>query len=53
MKNLKKLATSDLKKINGGNAPNCEGGYIACRNKAQNGSPAYWSCEPPETGCRF
>nr|WP_315032571.1 hypothetical protein [uncultured Chryseobacterium sp.] len=52
MKNLKKLAKSDLKKINGGNAPVCEPGFIACRYKAQDGFPAYWSCEPAGYGCR-
>lgn len=53
MKNLKKLAKSELRKINGGNAPSCEGGQIACRHKAEDGFPAYWSCEPAELGCRF
>ncbi|WP_157859440.1 bacteriocin-like protein [Chryseobacterium angstadtii] len=51
MKNLKKLEKSELKKINGGNAPVCEGGQIACRYK-EPGFPAYWSCEPAEFGCR-
>lgn len=51
MKNLKKLVKSDLKKINGGNAPVCETGTRACRYKAENGFPAYWSCVANEYPC--
>jgi hypothetical protein len=53
MKNLKKLTKSSLKKISGGNAPQCEGDTVACRHKAEGGVPAYWTCEPAATGCRF
>ncbi|MBP2616716.1 bacteriocin-like protein [Chryseobacterium jejuense] len=51
MKNLKKLAKSELKKINGGNAPVCEPGARPCRYKAENGYPAYWSCVAEEYAC--
>ncbi|WP_153816325.1 MULTISPECIES: bacteriocin-like protein [Chryseobacterium] len=53
MKNLKRLTKSTLKNINGGNAPQCEAGLIACRHKAEDGVPAYWTCELAATGCRF
>ena len=53
MENLKKLSKTDLKKVKGGNAPVCEPGLIACRHRAENDIPAYWTCEPSETGCRF
>ncbi|WP_164464470.1 MULTISPECIES: hypothetical protein [unclassified Chryseobacterium] len=52
MKNLKKIAKSNLKKIYGGNAPVCEYGQIACRYPAADGYPAYWDCVPVEYGCR-
>ncbi|RXM51785.1 hypothetical protein BOQ64_12830 [Chryseobacterium sp. CH25] len=51
MKNLKKLAKSELKNIHGGNAPDCEPGTRACRYKAENGFPAYWSCVAIEYAC--
>ncbi|WP_164466548.1 bacteriocin-like protein [Chryseobacterium nakagawai] len=51
MKNLKKLVKSELKSINGGNAPICEPGSRACRYKAENGFPAYWSCVSKEYQC--
>ncbi|MCJ7932550.1 MAG: hypothetical protein MUW56_02675 [Chryseobacterium sp.] len=53
MKNLKKLAKSDLKRIHGGNAPLCPEGTIACHHKAEGGIPAYWTCEPDSTSCTF
>ncbi|CEJ68646.1 bacteriocin-like protein [Chryseobacterium oranimense] len=50
MKNLKKLVKSDLKKINGGSAPECPDGTTACYHRPQNGIPSYWTCEPG-VGC--
>lgn len=52
MKNLKKIAKSNLKKIIGGAAPICEYGEMACRVPAEDGYPAYWVCVPVGYGCR-
>jgi len=52
MKNLRKLAKSDLKKINGGNAPECPSGTTACYHPRKNGFPSYWTCEPDGTVCK-
>ena len=54
MKNLKKIAKSELKKINGGAGPNitCRPGTIACPYK-EPGLPIYWICESIETACGF
>ncbi|MDR2235236.1 MAG: hypothetical protein LBE92_03855 [Chryseobacterium sp.] len=53
MKNLKKLAKSELKKINGGSAPKCSNGEIPCFHEAQGSTPHYWTCEPVTIGCRL
>ncbi|WP_410492856.1 bacteriocin-like protein [Chryseobacterium sp. JM1] len=50
MKNLKKLAKSELKKINGGNAPECPEGTTPCYHRRNGDIPSYWSCEPG-VGC--
>lgn len=52
MKNLKKLVRTELKNVQGGNAPQCGEGQIACHHKGENGSPSYWSCEWAETYCK-
>ncbi|WP_185117621.1 bacteriocin-like protein [Chryseobacterium sp. PMSZPI] len=52
MKNLRKLTKSNLKKINGGNAPVCGEDEIPCHHSAQPGIPAYWTCEFAAYGCR-
>lgn len=44
MKNLKKLPKSALKKINGGNAPECPEGTTACYIPPKNGFPSRWRC---------
>ncbi|WP_157859439.1 bacteriocin-like protein [Chryseobacterium angstadtii] len=44
MKNLKKLTKPDLKKINGGNAPECPEGTTACYIPPKNGFPSRWKC---------
>ncbi|MCT2562033.1 bacteriocin-like protein [Chryseobacterium herbae] len=46
MKNLKKLAKSDLKKINGGSAPDCPAETTPCYHGPKNGIPSHWTCEP-------
>ncbi|MFN1215688.1 bacteriocin-like protein [Chryseobacterium kwangjuense] len=51
MKNLKKLTKVDLKKINGGNAPECPDGTIACLIPPKNGSPVRWRCTPVTEEC--
>ncbi|MCS3531326.1 bacteriocin-like protein [Chryseobacterium sp. JUb7] len=51
MKNLKKLAKSDLKRINGGNPPDCEVNTIECYYPPKNGNPGYWRCVPVNVGC--
>jgi len=45
MKNLKKLSKTNLKMINGGNAPLCDAGYMACRTRDENGK-LIWDCLP-------
>ncbi|MDN3692209.1 hypothetical protein QWZ06_08005 [Chryseobacterium tructae] len=50
MKNLKKLAKSDLKKINGGNAPECPTGSQACYYPGKDGSQR-WRCIPETMDC--
>lgn len=50
MKNLKKLLKSDLKKINGGNAPECPTGTLACYIRPNSGSP-FWRCVPETMDC--
>ncbi|WP_165601877.1 bacteriocin-like protein [Chryseobacterium contaminans] len=52
MKNLKKIVKSELKKIQGGDAPACEYDEIACRYPPSDGNPAFWVCEPIAFGCR-
>lgn len=54
MKNLKKLAKSRLKEINGGATPNivCRPGTIACPYK-EPGFPMYWICESAATACGY
>ncbi|WP_449243641.1 bacteriocin-like protein [Chryseobacterium paludis] len=52
MKNSKKLTKSELKGINGGNAPECPVGSIACYHRPQNGIPSYWTCELSSVGCK-
>jgi hypothetical protein len=44
MKNLRKLLISELKKINGGNAPECPQGTTACYIPGSNGFPSRWKC---------
>ncbi|WP_164465220.1 bacteriocin-like protein [Chryseobacterium lactis] len=44
MKNSRKLTKSDLKKINGGNAPDCPTGTTACYIPSKNGFPPRWTC---------
>lgn len=44
MKNLKKLIRADLKKLNGGNAPECPEGTTACYIPPKNGFPSRWRC---------
>jgi len=51
MKNLKKLLKSDLKKINGGNAPECTPGTTACYIPGSNGIPPRWKCVPDSVEC--
>ncbi|MEN5308132.1 hypothetical protein ABE425_11490 [Chryseobacterium cucumeris] len=45
MKNLKKLSKGNLKLINGGNAPLCNAGFMACRVRDENGA-LIWECLP-------
>ncbi|AYZ11756.1 hypothetical protein EGY05_07395 [Chryseobacterium arthrosphaerae] len=45
MKNLRKLSKVNLKKINGGSAPLCESGFMACRVRDENGN-LIWECLP-------
>ncbi|WP_412851056.1 bacteriocin-like protein [Chryseobacterium sp. PMSZPI] len=52
MENLKKLSKSDLKKINGGNAPICGENEIPCHHFGKPGHPSYWTCEFIGYGCR-
>ncbi|WP_167030173.1 bacteriocin-like protein [Chryseobacterium sp. Tr-659] len=51
MKNVKKLAKSELKKINGGNAPECPTGTTACYIPGNNGAPPRWRCLPDTIDC--
>lgn len=51
MKNLRKLAKSDLKMIVGGGAPECTEDQIACYYPPKNGYPSYWRCVPISVGC--
>ncbi|MFZ4929492.1 hypothetical protein [Chryseobacterium sp. Mn2064] len=51
MKNLIKLAKRDLKKINGGSAPNCPEGTTACYIPGSNGIPPRWRCVPDTMEC--
>lgn len=51
MKNLKKLSKSDLKKINGGNAPECPTNTVECYYPPKNGIPGYWKCVSVTFGC--
>ncbi|WP_410493646.1 bacteriocin-like protein [Chryseobacterium sp. PMSZPI] len=52
IENLKKLSKSDLKKINGGNAPICGENEIPCHHFGKPGHPSYWTCEFIGYGCR-
>ncbi|SHM48049.1 hypothetical protein SAMN05421639_101828 [Chryseobacterium shigense] len=52
MKNLKKLAKADLKKLNGGNAPDCPAGTTPCHHRRKDGFPSYWTCESNGTVCQ-
>ncbi|MGG7467604.1 bacteriocin-like protein [Chryseobacterium arthrosphaerae] len=45
MKNLRKLSKGHLKKINGGSAPLCESGFMACRVRDEKGN-LIWECLP-------
>lgn len=51
MKNLKKLTKTDLKKINGGNAPVCPLNTTECYYPPRNGNPGYWKCVSITFGC--
>jgi hypothetical protein len=51
MKNSRKLTKSDLKKINGGNAPECPTGTTACYIPGKNGIPPRWRCVPDTQEC--
>lgn len=51
MKNLRKLSKTDLKKINGGNAPDCPVGTTACYIPGKNGIPSRWKCVLDTIGC--
>ncbi|MEG0927471.1 MULTISPECIES: bacteriocin-like protein [Chryseobacterium] len=50
MKNLKKLAKSELRKINGGNAPECPTGTHECYYTGKDGSQR-WRCIPETMNC--
>ncbi|WP_347217358.1 hypothetical protein [Chryseobacterium sp.] len=51
MKNLKKLAKSELKKINGGNAPECPDNTTPCYIFPPKGGPGRWRCIPTSEEC--
>nr|WP_315032570.1 hypothetical protein [uncultured Chryseobacterium sp.] len=51
MENLKKLTKTDLKKINGGNAPECPPDTTPCLILGQNGFPHRWRCVPVTQEC--
>lgn len=50
MKNFRKLAKSDLKGINGGNAPECPAGTQACYYTGTDGSQR-WRCISETSEC--
>ncbi|MFP7655499.1 MULTISPECIES: bacteriocin-like protein [Chryseobacterium] len=50
MKNSKKLSKSELKRISGGNPPDCTEG-IACYHRPKNGFPGYWTCNAGSSSC--
>jgi hypothetical protein len=50
MKNLKKLTKPKLKRINGGNAPECDNG-LACYYPPKDGHPGFWRCLPVTVEC--
>jgi hypothetical protein len=51
MKNLQKLTKSDLKRINGGNPPECPVNTMECYYPPKNGNAGYWRCVSITSGC--